>query len=221
MSEIKKAKYLGGIGAVLIFMSSLGLILFIFDKLLITISVPFAFIYPCALVSFIFGFISLLWAIKQMSNIYREKSIFHNAIFATFLSILGLLIATLGAPGSLPTGFTIVGLFLFLLATIYFSKTLKGIERVTKKKIFLWSTDFFLLSSLLLIFMPLVFPLLGALEEKLTGVLIFFVGFLEFLFFPLSGPPLFWALGFLLLAIAFFTLPEALSQKSLTEKKEA
>jgi len=220
MLELKKAKYLGGMGAILSLVGLVGLILFVLDKAFGFISVTFTFIYPCFLISFIFGFVSLFWAVKQLSNICRERNIFHNIVFATLMSVSGTIIAIIGTGWGLVSGFTIIGLFLFLTASIYLLKTLKEIGKATRKKIFLWSANIFLLSGILLVLMPLFLPFLGMMEEKLTGLLLLSVRFISFLLFPLFGPPLLWTSGFLLLAIAFFTLPENLPQKSLTEKKE-
>jgi uncharacterized membrane protein len=253
MSEIKKAKYLGGVGAMLIFIAMMvfGIVGFYWFSL----SLYFAD-YPERLYSFIIplvlGFVFLFFALKKLAKLSGEKRIVQNFLQAIGVFILipfvykivrVLLLIKYGGPSfekalpSTPGGWIpeiarvkahpifilpiIVGGILFLFGCYLLFRIFKKVAQFTKKKLFLWGSSItFLLTPLLLgVSAALVVDPLDVIDEihfwyDLYDAVFWRSKQFYTLFFL-------WALGFLLLAIAFFTLPEALTQKSLTEKKEA
>jgi len=218
MSEIKKAKYLGGIGAVLIAVGVLLLGFFLIaasnllsHNLLTWREGLFGLI---VLISFVIGVICFFLGFKKITNIIGKKDPFWNLVVAFIITISSLITP-------------IVGTALFLVAAIFFSKSLKEIGKITRQKLFHWAANVFLLSGVLSVILSSLgilymictlfgqkCPLFSEGSKASSNFLIFSY------FFAILIPLFFLPFTFLFLAIAFFTLPEALSQKSLTEKKE-
>ena len=203
MSELKKAKYLGGIEASLM---PLGLIIIFFGTVQSQVRhFPQVGELLIGLFFFIFGIISALLAVKKVATVTGQREIFQNSVLALGIALL-----------SLPASFA--GPILILVAMIFLSRALKVIGKIIGKKLFFWSANTFLFIGILSIL--LVLPEVAFLRGFLLGQKFLFTLFFHFGTLWMLGLLIPLLLAFLLLAIAFFTLPENLPQKSLTEKKE-
>jgi len=214
MSELKKAKYLGGIGAS-------GIMIIMVLAAIIDYLIPGAVFSEEALAGLgvigIVSFIFLFLAVKKIGKISGKKEIFREFLLA--IGSLGLLIP-IGGVGFLVGGLCIIiaehermdwimklicdlpifaGLATFLLSCYFFFRVCQRLTETTRKKLFLWASIIIFLTPFS--FIPYIYILS---TKQISYPYPYLLGFF----------------GFLLLTIAFFTLPENLPQKSSTEKKE-
>ena len=213
MSELKKAKYLGGIGAILVALSTASFLIFepaffiSYRKKLLALIAP------------IFGFALLLLAVQRITNVVGEKKLCQNLILALGIGILSLFILIFTAPSLDFKLASLAASIPFLMAAIFLAQTFKELGKITKGKYFSWTGSLFLVSGVWLVFESLVklfIYVYSIISPVISSPFLVMISFCHFNLISF----LLWTFGFLLLAIAFFTLPENLLQKSSTEKKE-
>jgi len=237
MSELKKAKYFGGIGA------SLEVLAMIFPSIAGCKSLEYCSHQETKIffaLAFL-GFIFLLLSIIKIAKISGGKGIFWNFLWGIGIFILILPVDTflriivrkiekrIPYPPSPVRGGVILEIAqiprivlllnllikllngaIFLVGCFFLFRSFKKVAKLVKSRLFLAS------SVIVFLFTPLLLiaDIIGIIEKILFDMFFFHP------YPPFFVPFLFWAFGFFLLVIAFFTLPEDLPSKSLTEKKE-